>query len=178
MSPDAPLRGADAVNDELEVGFDEPFERRWRVVEHLARGGMLLIVLAALGGFFGEGPFSHRTHKTPDGRLAVDYEPLARFGTTTQVTLHLSSSAADGTIGHVRVFVSTVLVEPLGLQKVLPTPDSTEAVGGGIIYTFAVPPGVDSALVRFQLMPSTIGPVRVDAHQGDEALTWTQWVLP
>ena len=179
MSPDAAPRGADAVNDELEVGYDEAFEKKWRRIELSSHGLMLLIVLAALAGLFGQGPLSHRTHQTPDGRLAVDFEPLARFGTTTQVTLHLSSSdPADSAPNPVRVFVSSALIEPLGLQQVIPEPVSTEPAGGGVIYTFNILSGKDSGLVRFQLMPSTIGPIRVDAHQGDESLSWTQVVLP
>jgi hypothetical protein len=73
------------------IGFDQKFEKEWRKLEIGSHWVMVLFVLAALAGVFGRGPFSHRTHKTSDGRLAIDFEPLARWGTTTQLTVHLSS---------------------------------------------------------------------------------------
>jgi len=188
MSMDDATRRLDTIDEELEVGFDQKFEKKWRRLEIGSQGVMVLIVLAALAGLFGRGPFSHRTHRTSDGRLAVDFEPLARWGTTTQVTVHLSSpitsSAAprgEGATVQARVFVSNEIVEPLGLQQVIPQPNATEAIGGGAVYDFAIPPGQDSALVRFVLKPSTVGLVTAEVREGDagsESLSWTQMVLP
>ena len=182
---DDTTRRLDAIDNELEIGFDQKFERKWRTLEIASQGVMLLIVLAALVGLFGRGPLSHRTHMTSDGRLAVDFEPLARWGTTTQVTVHLSSPK-DGTAGEggavqARVFVSNEIVEPLGLQQVIPQPNATEANGGGVVYDFAIPPGRDGGLVRFVLKPSTVGLVTAEVREGTasgESLSWTQLVLP
>lgn len=175
----------DAIDDELEIGFDQEFEKKWRGLEIASQGLMVLFVLAALVGLFGRGPFSHRTHKSADGRLAVDFEPLTRWGTTTQVTVHLSAPA-DGTQSgedgvQARLLVSNEFVEPLGLQQVIPQPNATEAIGGGAIYNFAIPPGQDSGMVRFVLKPSTIGLVNAEVREvgpGGASLSWTQWVLP
>jgi hypothetical protein len=169
-------RGAAAINDELEVGYNPSFERKWRLVEVISHIFMAVIALAALAGLLGRGPLSHRTYSTKDGRLAIDFEPVARYGTSTQVTLHLSAS--DQEDRPVRVFVSSALVEPLGLQGILPEPVSSEAVGGGIVYDFRIPPGQKEALARFVLKPSVVGPVEVDVRQNLEALSFTQWVLP
>ena len=49
------MRGADAVNDELEVGFDERFEHRWVWAERAGRVVMVLFVGAALFGLLGHG---------------------------------------------------------------------------------------------------------------------------
>lgn len=72
------MQGADRVNGELEVGFDQTFERRWRWVE---RGGYVflgLFVAAGLAGLFGHGPYNHRTRTTPELGLTVDFEPITR----------------------------------------------------------------------------------------------------
>ncbi|MGA7806030.1 hypothetical protein, partial [Bradyrhizobium sp.] len=90
-------------------------------------------------------------------------------------------SAGEGGSSRARVFISNVLIEPLGLQQVVPQPNRTEAMGGGAIYDFAIPPGQDSALVRFILKPSSVGPVRAEIREGGpagEGLSWTQLVLP
>jgi hypothetical protein len=57
----------DAIDDELEIGFDQKFEKKWRKLEIGSHWVMVLFVLAAPAGVFGRGPFSHRTHKTSDG---------------------------------------------------------------------------------------------------------------
>jgi hypothetical protein len=180
---DDTTRRLDAVDDELEIGFDQKFETKWRRLEIASQGVMALFVLAALVGLFGRGPFSHRTHKTADGRLAVDFEPLARWGTTTQVTVHLSApldgtQKGEGVALLARVFLSNEIVEPLGLQQVIPQPNATEAIGGGAVYDFS---GQDSAMVRFVLKPSAVGLVSAEVRQGApgrESLTWSQLVLP
>lgn len=174
----------DTVDDELEIGFDQRFEKRWRRLEVASHGIMLLFALAALVGLFGKGPLSHRTHQTADGRLAVDFEPLARWGTSTQVTVHLSGPPSDSNSGAAtpaRLFVDNALVEPLGLQQVIPQPMSTKALRGGAVYEFDIPPGQGSAAVRFILKPATVGLVTGEVRQGGpdgEALSWRELVLP
>jgi hypothetical protein len=177
-------QGAERINDEFEVGYSEPFERRWRRAELIGHAVMALFVLAGIAGLLGQGPLSHHSKVTPNGMLRVDFEPVARYDTGTQVTFHLSGSntpQAQGSAGDtrtVRLFVSSSAVEPLGLQRVVPQPLATEAVDGGIVFSFAVPPGRNSGLVRLMLKPAAVGPVRVDAYAGNDAISWTQVVLP
>jgi hypothetical protein len=184
MENKSPLRGADPVNNELEVGYNAAFESRWRHVELTSHAFMALIVAAALAGLFGRGPLSHRTHQTDDGRLAVDFEPITRYGTSTQITLHLSPDPAamgdqrEVTHGTARVVLNSALVEPMGLQQVIPRPESTEAVGGGIAFVFNLAPLGQRATVRFVVKPDDVGPIHLDARQGATRLGWTQFVLP
>jgi hypothetical protein len=175
----------DAIDDELEVGFDQTFERKWRRLELASHAIMALFVLAALLGLFGRGPLSHRTHMSANGRLSLDYEPLVRWGTSTQVTVHLSTpdvrpAADEGAFQKIWVSVNNAVVEPLGLQQVIPQPDATKAIDGGTMYEFAVPPGQDDALVRFVLKPSAVGLVHADVgdDSGANSLSWSQLVLP
>jgi hypothetical protein len=180
----SPLRGAAPVNNELEVGYDAAFETRWRHLELVSHAGMAVVVAAALAGVFGQGPLSHRTHQSEDGRLAVDFEPIARYGTSTQITLHLFSDmrgsgiqgAAAPNTAH--VVLDSALIEPMGLQQVIPLPASSGAVAGGIEFVFNVPGGKTRAEVRFVIKPNTVGPVRLDVSQGNTQLSWTQFVLP
>jgi hypothetical protein len=174
-----------AVDDELEIGFDQTFERKWRRLELASHAAMGLFVVAALLGLFGRGPLSHRTHMTANGRLALDFEPVARWGTSTQITVHLSapevrSSVDEGAFQTISVSVNNAIVEPLGLQQIIPRPNATKAVSGGALYEFAIPRGQDSALVRFVLKPSAVGLIRADIGDGPEgnSLSWSQWILP
>jgi len=184
VNHDSPVRGAAPVNNELEVGYDAAFESRWRHAELVSHVCMAFIVAAALSGVFGRGPLSHRTHQSEDGRLAVDFEPIARYGTSTQITLHLSPDVPSiGALsglepGTARVVLSSALIEPMGLQQVIPSPASSEAVGGGIGLVFNIPAGKSGAEVRFVIKPNDVGLIRLDIARGNTRLSLTQFVLP
>ncbi len=173
---DEPLRGADRVNDELEVGYDEPFERRFHRAELAGRAFLVLVVALALSGLLGRGPFSHETVRTPGGGPSVDYEPVARYDTPTQVTLHLHPAPGQDTT---TVAIDTGFIEPMGLTALQPTPLASVAHDGGLSLTFGVRPGPADTLVRLQLKPSVVGPVSLRATVDDAPpLEWTQVILP
>ncbi len=170
------LQGADRVNDELEVGFDARFERRWMWAERGGRLFMLAFVAAGLSGLLGRGPFSHRTSTVPGAALAVDYEPIMRAQTQTQITLHIRNETALPTV---QVFVSTQLVEPMGLSRILPQPLAEQAAGMGMNLTFAMPPGTQDGHVRLIVQPAGVGWVDETAQlAGHPAVHWTQLALP
>lgn len=173
---DAPLRGADPVNDELEVGFDQKFEESWHRAERGGRVVMGLFLIAALGGFLGRGPFSHHTSTAADHSMAVDYEPVARVNTPTQVTFHIDNKSDSPDLD---LLVGTQVVEPMGLMRVIPQPVEERAAGGGLLLRVAIPPGTHNAHVRLVLQPGGVG--RVEEHaslSGHAVLRWSQVVMP
>ncbi|MGI3776068.1 MAG: hypothetical protein ACRYGC_02145 [Janthinobacterium lividum] len=175
MSDEA-LRGADRVNDELEVGYDLVFERRFHYAEIAGRAFLFLVVALALSGLLGRGPLSHESVRTPGGGPSADYEPVARYDTPTQVTLHLHPAPGQSTT---TVVVDTGFIEPMGLTALQPTPLSSAAHRGGLALTFGVQPTKADTLVRLELKPSVVGPVSMSATvDGAPPLSWTQVILP
>ncbi len=172
----AALQGADRVNSEFEVGYDESFERRWVWAERAGRIVMIVFVAAGLAGLLGRGPFSHRTSTIPGAGLAVDYEPITRVQTDTQITLHVRNESAAPMV---RILVSTQLVEPMGLERILPQPLAEAAEGDGMALTFAMPPGTRDGHIRFMVQPAGIGAVPLTAQlEGHPAVHWSQLALP
>ena len=137
---------------------------------------MVAFVGSALAGLMGRGPYSHDTVAPPGAGMAVDFEPVARAQTPTQITFHIRNET-DAT--EMRLFVSTTVVEPMGLERVIPQPLSSSPVQGGLQLTFLVPPGARDAHVRLVVQPSGIGPITLDARLEDRApVSWTQTVMP
>ena len=170
------MQGATRVNGELEVGFDDRFERRWYRAELAGRTLILVFVLCATAGLLGRGPFSHQRVEHPAAGMAVDFEPVARAQTPTQVTFHLAAGNAPG---GTTIFIDTKLIEPMGLQRVQPQPLEQQAVDGGLLLRFGLPPGVTDGMVRLMLQPSQWGFLTLTARRGDAApLVWHQLVLP
>lgn len=172
-----PPRGADPVDDELEVGYDLAFERSWHHAELAGRVVIALVVAAGLAGLLGRGPFSHHTASADHGSLRVDFEPVARFGTPTQVTLHVRPPPEQPR--EVDLRLSSSLVEPLGLQSVEPRPVRSWSEQGDLVVRLALPQGEAESLVRLLLRPSVVGPQWLTAEVGSgTALHWTQWIMP
>ena len=186
--PDAgeTLRGADPVNDELEVGFDSQFETRWHRWELAGRVVLAVVVVAGLAGLFGSGPFSHRSATFASGGISrIDFEPIARFGTPTQITFHLRpGSGASNALGNgqshcVDLTLSSAFIEPFGLQDTQPKPLLTTAVSGNVVLTVLAREDGKEPLVRVTGKPSKVGPLRLTAQFGHEKpVKITQFVLP
>ena len=176
--PDTHLRGADAIHGgEFEVGYDARFERAWLRVEQVGRVVLALVVAAGLAGLLGRGPYSHRRSETASGALAVDYEPLARYGTATMVTLHFDTTRFDPAHEWV-IHLNNAFVEPMGLKEVMPTPSKQAADGAGLAVSVSLAPDRRDALVRFYLHPTEIGRMHLEARVGPETIDWEQLVLP
>jgi hypothetical protein len=171
------MRDVTAVNDEFEVGYDAEFEEGWHRVVLGGRVVMVLFVLAALAGLMGRGPFSHHTVSSPSGALSVDLEPVARYGTPTQVTIHVRPPAGAHTV---QIGLSTSVLEPLGLHAILPQPDPEQpGERGGLLINVPIPPNETEALIRLQEDPTVIGPVPITIRfVGGETLRTTQFIMP
>ncbi len=181
-----PVRGADRVNDDLEVGYDEEFEARWTIAQRIGLVVMVSFLVVCLSGLLGRGPFSHRTATAPDGSMHVDYEPAAREGTPTQITFRMANPG-DAPMP-VSVFVSGSLVEPLGLGHTVPETTAAMVGSKGLVLRFTLAPQQADAKIRLDAMPASAGIVRSEAWLGADATTdqpdrrhrvhWTQVVLP
>ncbi len=172
----APLEpGATRVNDELEVGYDESFEARFRLVERLGWLLLFVVVGAALLGLLGHGPFSHARTEVVGG-LSADYEPVARYDAPTQVTLHIASRSPGDSV---QIRLTSKMIEPMGLTMIQPQPVMMQTAGGDVLLTIAGDRMTPDNLVRLQLKPAVVGLVSLAAAiAGEPTLRWTQLVLP
>jgi hypothetical protein len=182
-------RGASTVDNELEVGYDERFESRWRHIELFSHATMLVIVVICASGLLGRGPLSHSIESSADGALNVDYEPIARHGTSTQITVHVATRFISSLLTALRpgdaqsprtaeLFVSSAFAEPMGLQDIIPRPVSSVAGSAGVTYLFLLDSAGSDAMVRFVLKPNAIGPIALRASCRGSVVAWKQWVMP
>jgi len=139
------------VNDELAVGADLKFQRRWWIFERSVWVVFSLIVIADLLGCFGRGYFSHAEIKGPV--CDIQYERIERFSTPSILTIHFGPEAVHD--GRIKLWASGSLVKPLGNQRVIPQPSSSVLENGGVLYTFDASSHPSS--VEFALEPATFG---------------------
>jgi len=163
------------VNDELAVGADLKFQRRWWFFERCVWVLFLLIVIADLLGCFGRGYFSHAAQKGPAGVMDIQYERIERFSTPSILTVHFGPNAVRD--GQIKLWASGSLVKPLGNQRVIPAPSSSVLENGGVLYTFPASPHPSS--VEFALEPATFGAFPLTLQvPGTDAVNLKIYVMP
>ena len=141
------------VNNELAVGEDVEFQRKWWKFEKAVWVLFLLIVLLDLAGAFGRGPLSKAEKVTPDHSMDVHYERIERTGTPSVLRVEFSQNAISN--HQIQLWASEELVTKLGNKLIAPQPAASVVGNGGILYTFPVT--AQPAATVFSLEPSAPG---------------------
>ncbi len=153
-TPTAPVKDSVAkVGNEVAVGEDLEFQRRWWRFEKAVWIFFAVIVLLDLAGVFGRGPAANAHKETADGAMSIKYERIERFSTPSILTIHFGPDAVKD--GVIRLWVSDEMVKTLGNQRIIPEPSSSTITDGGISYTFSS--GVHPNTVAFALQPANPG---------------------
>ena len=85
--------------------------------------------------------------------MAVEYERIARTGTPSMMRITLAPQAFSD--GKARLFVSESVVRTLGARRIIPAPESSVIVDGGLTYTF--PATGTKPVIAFALQPDGPG---------------------
>jgi hypothetical protein len=143
-----PVRDSIAkVNDEIEIGENLDFQRKWWRFENVVWVVFTLIIVLDLAGLFGRGPIAKAERRSADGTIDVKYERIERTDSPSILSIQFGPSAIQE--GKIHLFVSESLVKELGAQRVVPAPLESLVGNGGLTYTFPasrLPASVDLAL--------------------------------
>ena len=141
------------INNEVAVGEDLDFQRRWWTFERAVWIFFALLVVLDLAGVFGRGPAAKAHINVADGSMQVDYERVERFLTPSILSVSFAQSSIHD--GKVQLWVGESLVKKLGNQRVVPQPVVSQVEEGGILYTFTA--GKTPAVIDFALSPASPG---------------------
>jgi hypothetical protein len=141
------------VNDEIAVGEDLEFQRKWWRFENAAWVFFTLIIVLDIAGLFGRGPIAKAERRATDGTIDVKYERIERSDSPSIITIQFAQSAIRA--GQIRLCVSNSLVKELGTQRVIPAPQNTVVGDDGLTYTF--PASRPPAMVQLVLEPAGPG---------------------
>jgi hypothetical protein len=163
------------VNDEIAVGSDLEFQRKWWRFTQVLWIVFAAIIIADLLGCFGRGLVANAHVRTKDGAMEVKYERIERFSTPSVLRIQFGPTAIHD--GKIQLWTSESLIKSLGNQRVVPQP-ATSAVGqNGILYTFAATTA--PAAVEFALEPLAPGISHLRLRvPGSEELALRLFVMP
>lgn len=123
------------ITKDLQLDEDMPFQRREWIVQRVGWGIMALVVLLALLGVLGPGPFSSTVTGEKDGALWVQHNRWGRFQTPQRLHVHWGPGAADAD-GVVRVWVNKDYFVRNTLEQIVPQPKGTLSGEDRITFEF------------------------------------------
>lgn len=141
------------LDNEIAVGEDIEFQRKWWRFENIVWPILLLIVVFDLLGGFGRGWLAKASRETPDHALTLDYERIERASTPSIMTFRFGPAAIHN--GRIVLFISDSIVKSLGAMRVSPQPAISSIGEGGIAYVF--PSTGTPASAQIELQPSFPG---------------------
>lgn len=140
---------------DLELEQDLEFEKREWIAQWIGRGFMFLIVLGALLGFFGAGPFSLTEVRAPAGDLSVTYEHFGRRGATTNLIVEVAPEAVSN--GEAVVWFSEDYIRKFQVDAVTPAPDQVVSTERGYEYTFLADQPQEALAVTYNFTIEAMG---------------------
>ena len=141
------------VNDELAVGSNLDFQRKWWRFEGILWLIIAVIVFAALLGAFGRGVLATAKREAPDGSIKVEYDRIARYSTPSVLTVEFGRGVVRE--NQVQLWLDSGVVKDMGMQRVVPQPVSSLLTEGGVLLTFSA--GSLPARVQIMLEPTKPG---------------------
>lgn len=149
--------------DSIDLAEDPVFqEKDWRF-QRIGWVIMILIIIAALLGLFGDGPFSHGNIAADDGTSVV-YEKITRIHkqTSTDILIPLSASAISAseqieTQSYFDVAMSAGFVHGMGLTSVVPAPRHMIQTDSMVVFRFGAFPDTRVLQVTFKWQPPDPG---------------------
>lgn len=163
--------------EDIEVGCDLDFERRWWRLQRIGWVIFVLLLIAGVLGLFGHGPWSKATANPPGSELRVCYDRLARRETPCILELHLEKAALTST--EVRIHLNRALVERMQLKEIVPVPVQAEPLADGARFLFRIDPSCDSAVIHFSENPTTPGIVDAEITvEGAQPVRFRQFIYP
>lgn len=131
----------------MEIDSEIQFQQRVWAVQRIAWIVIGALVVAALAGVFGQGPFSRAVVEGGAGR--IEYERFVRLQAATRLRFVLPAS--DNELSLHRQYLESFRVE-----RITPEPREVEASADWLIYRFS---GKGGMAVTIDLMPETFGRV-------------------
>lgn len=139
--------------DGLQINQDVPYQRKeWRV-QRIIWVFVTALLIAALAGLLGPGPFSSTSAGTPAFR--VEYLRFARWQAPQSLVVSANTAGATS----LQVAFDRSFLDSMQVQQITPQPATTKASGNDFIYTFDTTGPGTATDVTFSLQPTSLGTI-------------------
>ena len=142
---------ADKARELAEFQAEERIHRREWLVQRIAWGLLILIIVAGLAGLFGNGPLSKQTMATASGTIEIDR--FARRSASEEWRIRPIQAAQEGS--QLALRISSAFLECYEITAIVPEPASTTLDGSDVVFMFDA--SAARGTVAFHVEPERIG---------------------
>lgn len=162
---------------DLELGQDLTYQRRKWIVERVGWGAMALIILGALIGLFGTGPFSSAKATAVDAPLSVEYDRFGRLMSPLQLRVRIGAGAVQD--DEIRLWLDQAYLERVRIQHITPEPSRVEIGPERYVYVFQAVEDNIPTVLTFHMETQKFGLIRARMGlAGKQTLEFTQFIYP
>lgn len=160
----------------LDVDEHTAFQaRQWRW-QRLGWVMFGLLIVAALGGLLGGGPFASTTAGDDGAGLAVSYQRVVRHHGEADLAVQVSREHVED--DQVRVWLDAGFADTLLIEAISPEPVEVRAGTDRMVWVFAIEPGEGNVTIRFHYTPQDMGWQAAALGSGSSQVSFGQMVLP
>lgn len=132
----------------LDEGRDLAYQHREWVVQRIGWVIIALVIVAALLGLTGSvGPFAAAHKVATDGSIEISYTQLERHHAPADLVIEVGPGFAEA--NEVRLWLGADYAHSLGVQSIVPEPDSVELAPERVTYVFTVVEGEGPLEITF-----------------------------
>ena len=158
----------------LQIKVDAEHERSEWFIQRVSWGFMLLLAIAALLGFLGEGPFSDVQAGKIGDDLYIEYERFVRHEAPFSFKIYCKPEGAD----QFTLSLNRAFLDRSEIKEVQPTPVTTTTAGDKCVFTFSSS-GNTNQLVTFRFETDSFGKLQNEvALNGKSKHKLAQFVWP
>lgn len=163
------------LHPKVEVSEDLPFQRRWWRIQRVGWVVMLLAIVSAVAGAFGDGPISAAYRTSSSGRVEVVFDRIARRNSPREITFQVRPLEAKGPIV---LRIPRGFLEHSQLNHIHPQPVQTETDAGYWAYHFAPSTDASALWIRLEIQTREAGRQSGIFLIDQDELAISQFVLP
>ena len=163
------------LHPKLDVNEDLPFQARWWRIQRVGWVVMLMTIISAMAGAFGDGPISTVYRTSDSGRVEVIFERIARRNSPQEINVQVRRSEGSGSVV---LRVPKVFLQNSQLNHVHPEPVRSEADAGYWAYHFAPAKSSSSFWIRIETQATKAGRQSGNFLIDQDELVISQFVLP
>ena len=160
------------IHPDLELDDNPDFARRQYRVQQVGWVLLVLFLVAALAGVFGEGSLARVDRHGADGVVEIALQRFVRSQGNDTLTITVAGGQASN--GEVRVAIDTDWLDAVEISAISPEPVQFEAQGRQQILVFAVDDSNPPLVVAMNYTPDYIGrkPITVAVGEHDPVHMW------
>lgn len=156
------------------VNEDMAMQRRVWSFERWSWGVLVVLLVLAALGLFGDGPFSQRTLQSSDGALQIDYQRFSRSGSVTEMRIQVRGPHH----AHATLLLEGQFFETATIENFQPQPVRAMSEGRGLLYQLATD-GEGVARLTMLVRNDQVGGHRGEARVGrTSTVSFEQFVYP